>query len=92
MEYLLPKPDLCSGGSETVSACQIGCHSHIPMADDAIHALFCLIEGQSSVFKIKPTGNMQIYDLRALIKEKKKDSVLSGVDPDDLTLWKVMSL
>jgi hypothetical protein len=62
------------------------------MADDAIHALFCLIEGQSSVFKINPTGNMQIYDLQKLIKEENKNGVLNGVDSKDLILWKVMSL
>jgi len=55
------------------------------MADDAPRALQCLIEGESLLFKVKPTGSMYIADLKDLIKEKRKNGVLAK----DLTLWKV---
>jgi Crinkler effector protein N-terminal domain len=59
------------------------------MADDAVRTLVCLIEGDSTWFKVKPTGSMDIVDLRELIWEEGKNSVLRGVDAKDLTLWKV---
>jgi hypothetical protein len=59
------------------------------MADDVLCALHCLIEGDSSLFRVRPTGSVDIMDLKDLIKEKRKNGVLSGVDASDLTLWKV---
>ena len=59
------------------------------MADDAPRALNCLIEGDSSPFKVKPTGSNDIIDLKKLIWEECKNGVLSSVDASDLTLWKV---
>ena len=58
------------------------------MADDAVRTLLCLIEGDSTWFKVKPTGSMDIVDLRKLIWEEgiKRDS---GILAKDLTLWKV---
>ena len=62
------------------------------MADDAPRVLVCLVEGDSSIFPVTPTGDMHIWDLQKLIKEEKKNGVLNGVDSSDLILWKVMSL
>ena len=62
------------------------------MADDALRVLICLVEGGSSTFKVRPTGDMDIMDLKDLIWEKNKNRVLNGVDSSDLILWKVMSL
>jgi hypothetical protein len=59
------------------------------MADDAVRSLICLIEGESSLFRVKPTGGMDIIDLKALIKEEGKNGVLGSVDAKDLVLWKV---
>jgi Crinkler effector protein N-terminal domain len=59
------------------------------MADDVHCALHCLIEGDSSLFRVKPTGSVDIMELKELIKEKGKNGVLNGVDAKDLTLWKV---
>jgi len=61
------------------------------MADDTLRTLVCLIAGESSLrlFKVNPTVSMDIMDLKGLIKEKRKNGVLSGVDAKDLTLWKV---
>ena len=59
------------------------------MTDDALRALTCLIEGESSLFIVRPTGNMYIIELKDLVKEQDKNGVLSGVDAEDLTLWKV---
>jgi hypothetical protein len=62
------------------------------MADDAPRVLVCLVEGESLLFPVTPTGDMHIWDLQKLIKEETKNGVLNGVDSKDLILWKVMSL
>jgi hypothetical protein len=59
------------------------------MTDDAPRALTCLIEGETSLFRVKPTGSMDILELKDLIHEKGKNGVLSIVDAKDLVLWKV---
>ena len=59
------------------------------MADDAPRALTCLIEGDSSLFPVSVTGDENIMVLKDLIREKRKNGVLSNVDAADLTLWKV---
>jgi hypothetical protein len=58
------------------------------MADDALHALICLIEGEFSLFIVKRTGSMDIIDMKELIEEECKNGFRS-VDAKDLTLWKV---
>ena len=62
------------------------------MADNALRVLICLVEGDSSIFIVEPTGDMDIMDLKDLIWEENKNNVLKGVDSSDLILWKVMSL
>jgi hypothetical protein len=55
------------------------------MADDAPCALLCLISafsGKSLLLRVKPTSNMDMIDLKALIK---KNGVLSSVGALDLT-------
>jgi hypothetical protein len=59
------------------------------MADDSPRALLCLIEGDSSPFRVKLAGDTDIIDLKDLIKEKRKNGVLSNVNAKDLTVWKV---
>jgi hypothetical protein len=59
------------------------------MADYAPPALTCLVEGESSVFRVKPTTDIQILDLKDLIQEKDKNGVLGSVDAKDQILWKV---
>ena len=61
------------------------------MADDAPRpqALLCLIEGESSLaslFMVRPTGNMYIFDLKVLIQEQGIIGI--AVFAKDLTLWK----
>jgi hypothetical protein len=58
------------------------------MADDALH-LICLVEGDPFLFKVKPTGSMDIMELRKLIHEEGINGVFSSVDVIDLILWKV---
>ena len=71
--------------------CQPNPQQSSSMADDTLRTLVCLIAGESSLrlFKVNPTVSMDIMDLKGLIKEKRKNGVLSGVDAKDLTLWKV---
>jgi hypothetical protein len=59
------------------------------MADDASRSLICLIEGESTLFEVEPTGSTNIMKLKDLIKEKCKNGVLGNIDAKDLTLWKV---
>ena len=54
------------------------------MADDAIRVLVCLVEGESSIFKVNPTSNMDVTDLKDLIHQKGV-----GTFAKDLILWKV---
>ena len=55
------------------------------MADDSPRALVCLIEGESTPFRVELAGNKDIIDLRKLIKEEQQISAPDG----NLTLWKV---
>jgi hypothetical protein len=59
------------------------------MTDDAPRALRCLIEGESSLFMVKPTGSMDILELKYLIQEQGKNGVLSSVDATELVIWKL---
>ena len=56
------------------------------MADDAFRVLLCLVEGDSSLFKVNPTSNVDIIQLKVLIKEKGIDNAILA---EDLVLWKV---
>jgi hypothetical protein len=59
------------------------------MADNALCALICLIEGNSSLFRVEPTGDMNmIMMLKKLIKEEVTNAT-EHVLAEDLTLWKV---
>jgi hypothetical protein len=62
------------------------------MADVVHRALVCLIAGESEVFKVKSTGNIDIMELKDLIRERGKNGVLSSVGAKDLTLWKVRTI
>jgi hypothetical protein len=48
-------------------------------------ALICLIEGESEIFQITPTGRTSIMELKNLIIKE----MGSKVDALSLTLWKV---
>ncbi|KAI0249559.1 hypothetical protein BJV78DRAFT_1227020 [Lactifluus subvellereus] len=56
------------------------------MADDALRPLICLIEGESSLFRVKPTGSMDIIELKDLVKEKGINTTEHAVLAKDLTL------
>jgi hypothetical protein len=60
--------------------------SYMPVAHIA---LTCLIEGESSLFSVKPKEDINIMDLKELIKEEGINGVLGRVDAKDLILWKV---
>ncbi len=64
---------------------------NLGMADDAPRTLVCLIAGESSLFKVRPTGDMDIIELKDLIKEKGINATehARAVLAKDLTLWKV---
>ena len=59
------------------------------MVDDAIRRLLCLVEGESSPFCVRIAGNTVLCDLKSLIKEERKNSVLGTTDFQDFTIWKV---
>jgi hypothetical protein len=59
------------------------------MTDDGSRALVCLIAGESTVFRVRPTGKDDIIDLKGLIKEIGINSTEHAVLAKDLTLWKV---
>jgi hypothetical protein len=51
--------------------------------------ILCLIEGDSAPFRVQPTDNMDIIDLKELIKNKGVNPAKYTVVAKDLTLWKV---
>ena len=55
------------------------------MANDSPRALVCLIEGESTPFRVEIAGNKDIMDLKKLIKEEEQISAPAR----NLTLWKV---
>lgn len=63
---------------------------HGQWINDAVCTLACLIKGNSTWFKVKPTGSIDIVDLRKLIWEEGKNGVLRGVLAKDLTLCHVL--
>jgi hypothetical protein len=59
------------------------------IADDTIHTLWCLVEGDSTPFKITAPPNIDIDDLKKLVRENKDKSSLRDVNASDLVLFKV---
>ena len=59
--------------------------SSMPVA----HPLYCLIEGESSLFIVEPKEDVSIVELKELIHEECKNGVLRDIDAKDLTVWKV---
>lgn len=59
------------------------------MADDTIHTLWCLVEGESIVFEVTASANASINRLKELIREKGKNGALGNIDAKDLVLLKV---
>ena len=59
------------------------------MSNDSPRALVCLIEGESTLFRVELAGNKVIIALKDLIKEKGINSTKHAVLAKDLTLWKV---
>jgi len=54
--------------------------------------LWCLVKGDTSLFKVETTPEHDIADLKALIQEERKNGVLGRVDATDLVLWKVCTV
>jgi Crinkler effector protein N-terminal domain len=59
------------------------------MADYSPPALTCLIEGESSLFRVKPTTDIDMVDLKELIREKGINATEHAVLAKHLLLWKV---
>ena len=51
---------------------------------DHLPALTCLIEGESSVFEVKPTADIQILELKDDIRKMGKNGALGNVGARDL--------
>ena len=59
------------------------------MADNANCVLWCLVNSKGTPFKIRVPINFDIGDMKELVKEKRKNGILRGIDATDLVLWKV---
>jgi Crinkler effector protein N-terminal domain len=53
------------------------------------YRIWCLVEGEDTIFHVIASPTSFISELKEAIKEKWKESVLRGVDAGQLTLWKV---
>lgn len=58
------------------------------MPDQATHKLWCLVDSDSTVFKVTPYSNINIYDLKKPVKEEKKPE-LDYLVSASLAIWKV---
>lgn len=61
-------------------------------SDDEARTLWCLIEGESTPFKVMAHLNTDINDLKKVVREERKNGALRNVDASDLILWKVCML
>jgi hypothetical protein len=59
------------------------------IADDTIHILWCLVEGDSTVFEVTASVNASINRLKELVREKGKNGALGNIDAKDLVLLMV---
>jgi Crinkler effector protein N-terminal domain len=59
------------------------------IADDTIHTLWCLVEGDSTPFKITAPPNIDIVDLKKLIREEGINVSEHAILAKDLVLLKV---
>ena len=51
--------------------------------------LWCFVVGDKTVFPVIASPTIPVALLMKLIREERKNSVLSSIDAKDLTLWKV---
>jgi len=51
--------------------------------------LWCFVVGDKTVFPVIASPTISVALLMRLIREERKNSVLSSIDAADLTLWKV---
>ena len=58
------------------------------MSDSTARTLWCLVEGGSALFAVTAPANANIYNLKKLILEEKKNE-LKDIDADQLILLKV---
>jgi hypothetical protein len=56
---------------------------------DETYLIWCLVEGDGTLFPVVDSLRKTVIELKELIKEKCKNGVLKNVDATDLTLWKV---
>ena len=52
------------------------------------YRIWCLVEGDNTLFVVITSPMLFISELKDLIKEMRKHAVLSSIDAKDLTLWK----
>jgi hypothetical protein len=57
------------------------------MANDS-YRIWCLVEGDTTIFPVTASRTLFIGELKDLIKVK-NNRALNGVDADELKLWKV---
>ena len=58
------------------------------MANDT-RVLFCLIQGDTNIFRVTVSTGEDIGVLKEVIQEKRKNNALRDVDAADLVLWTV---
>jgi hypothetical protein len=63
--------------------------SSLTEMSDTIYNLWCYVGGDKNLFSVKASSIISVYDLKKMIKEELKNSVLKGFDAADLTLTKV---
>lgn len=54
--------------------------------------LWCQVEGEKTVFRVKVNPNTRVCDLKKTVFKEGMSRTFLGIDAKDLCLWKVRSL
>jgi hypothetical protein len=89
-EGLAPVPALTSTQPQaSTSSIASARNPAAAIAGDTIHTLWCLVEGDSTVFEVAASANASINRLKVLVREKTDKGSLRDVNAADLVLLKV---
>lgn len=62
------------------------------MPDDSVRVIRCLLKGTSTPMKVLLSVDQDIDDLKAMLYDMGKNSVLRDAYMPDLTVWKVRQI
>jgi hypothetical protein len=61
----------------------------MPAIDDTVRILYCLLDGEATVFQVKLQADDILLELKDVIHERGKIGTIFNVDSNNLSVWKV---